>query len=176
MSCGLATPNRTGLDLDLLVKYDEILEVAGQFAAIEELDKLAENDDVSAFVKMGGGLKLDVSSFLNWKYPVETSVSWIRRTKETKINTATQKEEATLLNVGGHYAIHKKFALLAGYQKFESKLSSVDYREHHFRGGLEFSMAEDVYLQYVSGMVDVEQSNGGQFTDILNQVKILASF
>jgi hypothetical protein len=176
MSCGLATPNRAGLDLDLLVKYDEILEVAGQFAAIEELDKLEGNDDVSVFAKMGGGLKLDVSSFLNWKYPLETSVSWVKRTKETKINATIQEEEATLLSIGGYYAVHKKFALLAGYQKFDTKDGSIDFREHHFRGGLEFSMAEDLYLQYVTGMVDVKQSSGGQFTDILNQVKILASF
>jgi len=117
---GEATANRVGpkVDLDASI-LDGAVDLKGAFYSLQEA-KASFDSSKAKYQKIQVGAKVRVDKFLNgiWDLPLEIAGSYEQNTGKAgdQFNYVS-----TVLNAGAYIAVHKRVALLAGYQSIDGK-------------------------------------------------------
>lgn len=119
---GAATANRVGpkVDLDASI-LDGAVDLKGAFYSLQEAKASFDSGNTKAkYQKIQAGAKVRIDKFLNgiWDLPLEVAGSYEQNTGKAgdEFNYAS-----TVLNAGAYIAVHKRVALLAGYQAIDGK-------------------------------------------------------
>jgi hypothetical protein len=118
---GEATANRVGpkVNLDASI-LDGAVDVRGAFYSLQEA-KATYDGTKAKYQTIQGGAKLRIDKFLNgiWDLPLEIAGSYEQNTG--KASDSYLDYTSTVLNIGAYVAVHKRLALLAGYQAIDGK-------------------------------------------------------
>lgn len=165
---GLATANRTGLNLglegsllegavDAQINVLSLSQVKGSFHNVSLVDDGAGNmipvmdaaTQKATYQKIQAGTKVRVDKFLTgtWDLPLEFSASYEQNTGKAG---SVFDYASTIMNVGAYIAVHKRLALLAGYQSLNGDDKTVgdfgDNKQTNTGAGLEVKIQEGAYL------------------------------
>jgi len=156
---GEATANRVGpkVDLDASI-LDGAVDLKGAFYSLQEA-KASFDSSKAKYQKIQVGAKVRVDKFLNgiWDLPLEFAGSYEQNTG--KASGSALDYTSNVLNLGAYIAIHKRVALLAGYQTIDGKqktgfsdslLASAGYpinnKQTNLGLGVEVKIQEGAYV------------------------------
>jgi len=184
---GVATANRVGPKIDLNASVlDGAVDLRGAFYSFQEVkasqalaiqhsDTLTLNDSVTLkakYQKVQLGAKIRIDKFLNgiWDLPLEVSGSYEQNTG--KASGSALDYTSSVLNLGAYIALHKHFALLAGYQAIDGKqktgfsdslLASAGYpinnKQTNLGLGVEVKIQEGAYVMAMWNKLTTKYTN-----------------
>lgn len=156
---GEATANRVGpkIDLDASI-LDGAVDLKGAFYSLQEVKASFDSGSKAKYQKIQAGAKVRIDKFLNgiWDLPLEIAGSYEQNTGKAgdQFNYVS-----TVLNAGAYIAVHKRVALLAGYQSIDGKQKTdiadsllvaeggpVSNKQTNLGLGVEVKIQEGAYL------------------------------
>ncbi len=175
---GPATPNRTGIKSKLQAELlEKAVEITGVFSSMEELTEREAGQYIvnadgtvdtgitsikpHAYNEMGGGAKINIDEFIDWKFPIHISGSFVASSaKRDPVEgvIGSERVSSTFLNLGGYFRFLKRWALLAGFQAIQTDYTNVklsvaqaplaesSISQQQIGGGLEYRISNGAYL------------------------------
>jgi hypothetical protein len=205
---GLATANRVGPKVDLDASFlDGAVDVRASVAMLAEAKasyakadtvggSIVENDSVlskASYQKMQFGAKVRVDKFLEgiWDLPLEFAGSFEQNSGKASNSVLDYKN--SVINVGAYIAVHKRLALLAGYQMIDGKQNTsfadsvislsgvaapVSNKQTNLGLGLEVKIQEGAYLVAMWNQLSTKYPNltKQDFDQAITNVKLQVAF
>jgi hypothetical protein len=188
MPLGEATPNRTGIALDL---NGDIQEKMIRFSATAKMFSQIDGDEISYedggntvseqlnetdYTQFGGGLSMDIARFGDWysrhfilsgSYlfsDISGQIGVLEEDEDGNVTTREPEYTETInfLNLGMYFKFHERMALMGGYQLLGSSNdgTEVDHDLGQWSTGLEFTVREGAKITTTYGMIDNSYSIG----------------
>jgi hypothetical protein len=178
---GPATPNRTGLTLDLnATLLSGAIETSVLYAGLKEVEG-SDIDSLTAtpadFARMGGGLKVNLEKFLGSESPVTVSGSYVKDSRTQAafsskgVAVAEEKFETAMINAGVRAHVYKGMSLLGGYQSIKSNpiiartatatarsSQPGDLRQDQWSAGIEYKITHGAYVTAEYGRMGLEEA------------------
>ncbi|MBN1757375.1 MAG: hypothetical protein JW863_03600 [Chitinispirillaceae bacterium] len=162
---GPATPNRIGPKGELKVNlFDGGIDIGGSFAMLSEAESAVEGAEKTKFTKVGGGLCIDVAT---WVKPLNSLKLSVGYSMENSKNGADESNNG-FLNLGLSYNFWKRFSLLGGYQQIDNQtmIDALSYDEEvvqsQWAAGLEYRVSEASVVTGRFGQVAVDYEDTDQ--------------
>jgi hypothetical protein len=178
---GAATPNRTGLTLDLKGDFlSGAIEVSAVYAGVKEVEaeKIDSLTSVPAdYTRMGGGLKVSLDKLVSMPKNADFSVSYAEDARKRAafsskgVSVAGENFKSAMINADLQAGIWKGLSLLAGYQSIQSdpRVSSTqtatarsstagDLRQDQWALGLECRITHGAYVTAEYGRIGFEET------------------
>jgi len=205
---GLATANRVGPQADLDASFlDGAVDVRASAAFLTEAKAsyamadtlggfIVENDSVlskASYQKIQFGAKVRVDKFLEgvWDLPLEFAGSFEQNSGKASNSVLDYKN--TVFNVGAYIAVHKRLAILAGYQMIDGKQNTnfadsviamsgvaapVSNKQTNLGLGLEVKIQEGAYLMAMWNQLSTKYPNltKQDFDQAITNVKLQVAF
>jgi hypothetical protein len=155
---GYATPNRTGLDLNVGGSaLDSAISVKVQFAQMAQVKKEVGNKELEKYSKIGVGVQADVSKLIGIeKQPMKLGVGYEMPKAEKLGATGTGKVDGTIISAGLDLAVIPSVSLLGAYQTVETKSGNNTLTEALMGGGLAWRPADAAELRFEYLMLNVK--------------------
>ncbi|MEN9353665.1 MAG: hypothetical protein RL318_990 [Fibrobacterota bacterium] len=193
---GQATANRGGLNVGAEVAlFDGGLDIKGAFVSLSE-DKATLGTDKAKYQKIQGGAKVRADKFLTgiWDLPLEFAGSFEQNTGKAGENF---DYASSVINAGAYIAVHKRLALLAGFQSIDgdnkSKIEDkdmqlaastglvplvADNKQSNLGLGLEIKIQEGAYLMGMWNKLSTKYTNleKADFDQAITNVKLQIAF
>ncbi|NLG16371.1 MAG: hypothetical protein GX556_03440 [Fibrobacter sp.] len=163
---GPATPNRAGISTNLAVSLlNNGIELSGLLLALKEAEgESVENGGVevegekTAFMQVGGGLKVDFSKFIEvFKYPLELSGSIVSSSAKNKQVGNDYTITSNFKNLGLYWQFWKRGALIGGLQLIsnEAEFLGIASKQNlaHWTGGVEWKVSDGAAIVTTVGQI-----------------------
>lgn len=183
MPLGPATPNRIGTKGDLKIHFmDERIEGRILGAYLKEIEPSLAGYPRTTFMRMGGGVKVEVGQFLrNWRYPITASVSGIRSQAKTDGLPAGSRWYGGVIsdfyNAGLYFQFSKRFAFLLGGQQIDNKFldgpTELSITQRHAGVALRFRIRAGSHI--TARVVDIIVTNHADESKNFDQLQLGAS-
>lgn len=179
---GFATPNRSGFNIDMKFGFQDFAEANAIFSMLKQ----KKSDNVfmkeAEFQEFGAGLKVDVFKMLGFSLPLELSGSYKHAVKTQELTDEfkpyfADKGELSMdfINAGLYVQYMPRLGINAGLQMINTTFDAVSsspilnvapgYETPLLKGkqmqwmvGLDYTVAEGVYLELNYGMINVENT------------------
>ncbi|MDB5048783.1 MAG: hypothetical protein JWO30_1854 [Fibrobacteres bacterium] len=194
---GAATPNRTGVTLDLNAgALSGAVEVSAVYAGVKEVEA-EQIDSLTAvpadYTRMGGGLKVNIDKLAALAKPLVVSGSYLqdgrKRAAFTSRGVAVDAEDfkTAMINADVHAGIWKGLSLMAGYQSIQSnpRIDSLgartvhpgDLRQDQWALGLECQITHGAFVTAQYGRMDFDEAvTGTKFSQDITSLTLLIAY
>ncbi len=197
---GPATPNRSGLTLDLEASFLESkIEVRGLYAGLQELEGRDMDTlitSIATYGRLGGGLSVQAGEFLKLSRPLALSGSYIREGRnqpaftDKGISVSQQDFQSAMVNAGVQVGVSNNLILSAGYQQIASNpyretardagsrtFDELDLVQSQWSVGLEIKLTHGAYVTAEYGVLDLDESvTGTRFSQNLSSLFLTVTF
>jgi len=193
---GLATSNRGGLNVGFdVAALDGAVDLKGAFQSFQEI-KASDDVNKAKFQKIQAGVKVRAEKFLagTWDLPLEVAGSFEQNTGKAGDYF---DYASSVINAGAYIAVHKRLALLVGYQAINGDNKTalhdtlmagvaatglvplvVDNKQTNLGLGLEVKIQEGAYLIGMWNKLTTKYTNlnKADFDQTVTNVKLQVAF
>jgi hypothetical protein len=178
MPFGPATPNRTGINGHATMGFlNNRLQAKVLFASLKEIDSTkapgatASSPDKTlpktSYSQIGGGLKIDISSFVGWKYPINLSSSLVSSKASNDglsgdVDYPAASITSTFYAENIYFKFWKRAAFLAGMEIVNNQYEMLHVNTQNqllTAIGLEYKLSEGSYITGTIGQIDVTHTS-----------------
>lgn len=173
MPFGPATPNRAGISANATLGFlSNRIQAKALFASLKEIDTTvipaigtmaAEALPKTAYSQIGGGLKIELGSFIGWRYPINISSSVVNsKASNDGISKDPMYPAASITSAfyseNLYFKFWKRMAFLAGMEYVNNQFETIHINTQNqtlTAIGLEYKLSDGSYVTGTLGQIDV---------------------